>query len=572
MTKKPLLSPIRVGASIALLLLAACSGDSRSNAGLPAFCQEVLPRVAAFLGDFEHPTGEGYGGTAVVGSIGEIADGMNALVSSDYTGSQHQTFLNLMTLIQVDEDLRPVPYLAESWEMNPEETEVTFRLRDDVYWHDGTLTTAHDVEFTYLRALDPETAFPNLANWTYYDQGPGGVEVLDDRTIRFRFAPHTEPLDPWRSTAIMPRHLLEEVPPAELKQHPFGSRCPVGNGPFVFSEHRTDESWTFTRNPAFPEGLGGPPFLDRYVYRIIPEQTTLLTSLLTENIDFYIAPLPDQAPQIEAAPHLVFRVFPFRTYVFVGWNARRPQVADARVRRAITVGTNRAEIVQALLSGYGEIANAGVPPFHWAHNPDLRDSLSYDPEEARALLEEAGWTDRNGDGIRENARGVPLEITIKYNTGNQQRQDIAEIMQSQLRGVGISIRPQVVEWATLLNQINTPDLRDFDGVIMGWVTEFKIDDHDLFHSSKVDLPYGWAGTEDPDLDRLLDTLQVVSNREDATELWQEYQYRIIRLQPYTYFYFPERLAGLNRRLQGVTLDARGEWVSVHDWRISSGTR
>ena len=141
----------------------------------------------------------------------------------------------------------------------------------------------------------------------------------------------------------------------------------------------------------------------------------------------------------------------------VGWNARKPQLADRRVRRAITLGTNREEIVQAILLGYGEVANAGVPPFHWAFNPDATGSLEYDPEAARALLEEAGWTDRDGDGVRESEDGVRLSFSIKYNTGNQQRQDIAEIMQSQLADVGIEVQPRVVEWATLLQQINTPE-------------------------------------------------------------------------------------------------------------------
>lgn len=554
--------------------LAAACGDSAERAlrNLPEFCQDVLPRVADFIGQFEPPSGDRYGGTVVMGGIGELGDGMNALVSSDYSASQHQSFVHLMTLIRFDEDLQPAPYLAESWELNDENTELTFRLRDDVYWHDGTRTTAADVEFTYLRAVHPETAFPNAAFWTHYDRGPGGVEVIDDFTVRLRLSPHAELLDPWRATAIMPRHLLEDVPPTELRQHPFGSRCPVGNGPFVFEAHQQDASWSFTRNPAFPEGLGGPPQVARYVYRIIPEPTTLLTELLTENIDFLISPPASQEPQIAGAGHLDFRSFAFRSYDFVGWNARRPQLQDPRVRRAITLATNREQIVQALLRGYGEVANAGVPPFHWGFLDGIADSLSFDQDRARSLLDEAGWIDRTGGGIRENADGVRLDISIKYNAGNQDRQDIAEIMQSQLREVGIAVRPQVVEWATLLGQINNPDLRDFDGVVIGWVTEFKLDDHDLHHSTTVDQPYGWSGTSDPRLDVLLDTLQLLVDREEAIPLWEELQYRLVAVQPYTYLYFPQRRAGLNRRLQDVVLDARGEWAGIRDWWIPADRR
>jgi peptide/nickel transport system substrate-binding protein len=569
-------TPTRGGVLLTVAVVAVGCGQSdvmdRDLRGLPAFCQAVLPAVERFIEGFESPEGERYGGTVVAAGVGPLADGMNALVSADYAAAQHQTFMNLMTLVQLDETLALRPYLARSWEVSEDGTRLTFHLRDDVHWHDGTPTTAHDVAFTFVRATDPETAFPNAAYWDHYVRGEEGVEVLDDHTVRLHLRPHAEFLDPWRVTSIMPRHLLEEVPPSELRQHPFGTRCPVGNGPFVFREHRADGTWIFVRNPGFPEGLGGPPYLDRYVYRVIVEPTTLLTELLTGEVDLYVAPLPDQASRIRAAEDLALEAFEFRNYVFVAWNSRRPQLADARVRRALTMGANREEILEALLHGYGDLANAGVPPFHWAHYEGIRDSLPHDPDGARALLEQAGWVDRTGDGIRENAEGVRLEFSIKYNTGNQQRQDIAEIMQAQLREIGVAVRPQAVEWATLLEQVTIPEVRDFDGVVLSWVAEFKVDDHDLFHSSKVDQPYAWAGIQDPELDLLLDTLQLVVERDEAVPLWRDYQLRLVELQPFTYFFFPRRLAGVNRRLQGAGMDARGEWVNVARWWVPREAR
>ena len=188
------------------------------------------------------------------------------------------------------------------------------------------------------------------------------------------------------------------------------------------------------------------------------------------------------------------------------------------------------------------------------------------------LLDEAGWTDRDGDGIRENAEGLPLSFTIKYNTGNQQRQDISEIMQAQLLEVGIDARPRVVEWATMLQQINTPDLRDFDGVVIGWVTEFKLDDMDLFHSERIDQPFAWSGTRNPEIDRLLEAIGVTVDREEAKQLWAEYQKVLSEEQPYTYFYFPDRLDGVNERVEDVQMDARGEWINIRKWWIDPAQR
>ncbi len=558
---------------IPLLSLIGCGdGGERTFAALPAFCQEVMRDMDRFLGSFEDPADGRYGGTAVVGGIGEIPGGMNSLVSADHGAAQHQIFVNQMTLIRFDEAYDPEPYLARAWDVNEEETEVTFHLRDDVFWHDGHKTTAYDVEFTYRRATDPETGFPNAAFWAHYVPGPDGIEVVDSFTVKLEMRPHAEALDPWRALAIMPRHLLEDVPPGELRQHPFGERCSVGNGPFRFVEHRSDESWAFERNPAFPEELGGPPFLGRYVYRVVPEPSTLLTDLLTESVDLYLQPTADQFPRIEDAEHLRLLTFPFRDYVFAAWNSRRRQLEDPRVRRAIAHGVNRAQIVEAILGGSGSVANTGVPPFHWAYDEEAVDALPYDPERARELLEEAGWVDRDGDGIREDADGVRMELSVRYNTGNQERQEIAEIMQSQLRRVGIEVRPRAMEWATLVSEITDAERRDFDGFILAWVTEFKVDDTDLFHSSNSSAPYGWAGLEDEEVDRLLEQLQVTVDREDALPLWEAYQQRILELQPFTYIYFRERGAGLNERLRDVHMDARGEWVTISQWWIPEEER
>jgi peptide/nickel transport system substrate-binding protein len=556
--------------------ITACGGGEQRNRSSEPFCQAVWPAVDAYMAEARaaNPTPDDprYGGTVVVGTIGEIADGMNAAVSSDYSATQHHQFVNLMTLLDYDENAVPRPYLAESWDVADDNTSVTFHLRRDVRWHDGEQTDAHDVAFTYITVTNPATAFPNAAFWDHYVKGPDGVEVLDDFTVRISMNPHAEYLDPFRTLGILPEHLLGDVPPEELKRHPFGSQCPVGNGPFVFVSHRAQDRWTFEANPGFPEGLGGRPFLDRYIYRVIPEQTTLMTELLTEGVDVYVQPRADQADQLKDDPDFNLMQFPFRDYVLVAWNARRPMLSDSRVRRAITMGTDRESIVQAILQGYGSVANSGVPPFHWAFDAELPVTVGYDPDAARALLDEAGWTDRDGDGVRENAAGDPLAFSVKYNAGNQQRQDIAEIMQAQLSNIGIDVTPQVVEWATLLQQINTPDVRDFDGVVMGWVVEYKLDDMDLFHSERIDQPFAWSGTHNPVIDELLETMSVTVDRDEALALWSEYQRAVMEEQPYTYFYFRDRLDGVNKRVRGVEMDARGEWLNIREWYIDPASR
>lgn len=562
----------KVVAPLAALLAAACGSDeSPARLAADGFCTDAIAAMEAFTEQFPQPTGERYGGTAVAASYGPLAGGMNSLTAPDYSARQHQSFVNLMTLVRYDDELEFAPYLAESWELSPEGG-LTFHLRDDVLWHDGRKTTAYDVEFTYRRAVDPATQFPNPSYWAKYAPGEAAVTVVDSFTVRFQLEPHLDYLDAWTTTAIMPAHLLAGVPPAELAQHPFNTRCPVGNGPFVFVEHRQDDRWIFRRNPVFPAELGGPPYLDRYVYRVVLDQSTLLAELLTENVDFYSAPDPDQSGSILEAEHLDLRSFPFRQYTSVAWNGRKPQLADRRVRVALTMGIDRREIIDVLLQGYGDLANSSVPTFHWAYDPSLEGEMRYDPDAARRLLEAAGWSDRDGDGVRENEAGERLTVTVASNQGNAVRADLAQLVQASLSEIGVEVETRILEYQTMLSTVLDPAGRDFEGVVWGWVNDFRIDDTDLFHSRAVDGPYALSGTTNPELDALLDTLQLILDRDEARPYWHRYQRTLMEEQPYTFLYFNQRLVGLNRRLQDVEVDVRGEWVNVGSWWIPAEAR
>lgn len=540
------------------------------------FCAEVQPRVDAFLESVRTersaPSDDRYGGTAVVASVAELTGGLSPVTGVTYLGRQYQNFALLTTLVSYDEELQPAPYLARSWDVSGDSTTLTFHLRGDVRWHDGTPTTAHDVVYTYRVVTDPTSGFPNPAYWYGYDTGADGISAVDDTTVVVRLGRRADVLDPWTSTAILPRHLLGDVPPDGHAEHPYATVCPVGNGPFVFVSHEAGDRWTFEANPAFPNELGGRPYLDRVVYRVIPEPSTMLSELLTGGIDVYERVLPDHADRIRAAPGLDLRAYRGTEVAFVAWNGRRPQLADARVRRALTMAVDRQEIVDAIVGGLGAVAHSGVPPVHWAYEPEGRHALPFDPQGARALLGQAGWIDRDGDGVRESERGERLSITLKYNRGSTQRQQIAEILQARLAEVGVEAVPTVLEANTLGAQVFDPSVRDFDGFIISWTQDFRLDESDFFHSGKIGGPWALSGTRNAHIDRLLDTLQVVSDREAALPLWREYQRSIAREQPFTYLYFGDKLMGTSARLRGAVMDARGELVSLREWWLDPDGR
>jgi peptide/nickel transport system substrate-binding protein len=547
----------RAAGVLAVGVLAACGGGDGGGAGGAA--------KGAPDRDAQVPEAQRRGGTIVVAAIGEIPD-MNPLTATDQTADNVRQFVLFTPLITYNEKLEPVPYLARSWEVNADTTELTFHLRNDIYWQDGVKTTAYDVKFSYDLARNPDTGFPNLAFWTHY----GDATVPDSFTFKVKMTPHADYLDPWRSFAPAPQHILKGVAPAQMRNQPFSTRAVVANGPFKFVSHTEGQSWVFEANDRWPAELGGRPYADRIVFRPIPEPTTLLTELLNGNIDYYIAPTSDQAQQIEQNPNTRLATFPDRQFAVISWNERKPFFRDANVRRALTMAIDRESIVQGVRRGYGQLANSTVPPFYWNYDPQAGADLKYDPEKAKQLLAQAGWRDTNGDGILDKD-GKPFSFTLYTNSGNRERQDITEIVQAQLKAVGIAVQPRLAEWGSLLDRLQR-EPRDYDAAVVGWVTEFRIDDSDLFSCEKLKEPFQWVGYCDRETQRYLDTLPKIADRAAAKPLWIEYQRRISHDQPFTFLYFTRRLEGVHERLRNVHPDARGDWVGAARWYLDPRMR
>lgn len=505
-----------------------------------------------------------YGGTGVV-AYGVEPSSLNPFASTDEVSRELQGFVLFTTLIQYDDSLRAVPYLAERWDTvaTRDGLQLTFELRDDVRWHDGAPTTAHDVKFTFDRIKDPATGYPRASLLSFYDS----AAVADSFTIHFYLKRHPGYLDAWRTIAPMPAHILGDAPPAELKAHRFSGE-PVGNGPFRFVEHRAGDRWVFEANPDFPLGLGGRPHLDRLVYRVIQESTTRLAEHLAGNVDVYLAVDPSQAQTLEASPESRVIAYPTRNYILIAWNGHRTLFQDARVRRALTMAIDRAEIVASVRHGYGEIATGPVPPFHWAHHPDL-EPLPYNPDAARALLDSAGWIDRDGDGVRE--RDV-VRASFELRTfPNPSRQDIMTLVQADLAEIGIETRLRVQEAQSLARDVTSPE-RHFDAVVMGWGAEFNLDDRIQFACSQRGGAFQWSSYCNPRVDELLDQVAALEDRSKALPLWHEYQEILLWEQPYSFLYYEVRPNGVRRRLHDVRMDIRGSFINVGEWWIDPGDR
>ena len=498
------------------------------------------------------------GGTLVVGRIGD-ADSLNPITSTSTAASDviEQLFLKLT---HTNPDFSHGPQLANSWEFSDDHLELTFHLRDDVYWHDGEKTTAYDVQFTFEKQRNPDIGWSAI-KWKQYISE---CEVIDDYTVKFNFT-QVYPYQLMDAAVgfILPKHLLEDLSDEQWKDCEF-NRNPVGNGPFRFEEWKAQQHIKIVANEDFCRGR--PP-LDRVIFKVVPDQENLVIQLKSGQIDFMGSVPPRFFDDLSKEEELVAHIYQGRNYTYIGWNLTDPLFQSKKVRQALTMSINREEIIEALLFEFGEICTGPVSPIIWAHNPNVSD-FPYDPQRAKQLLAEEGWTDSDGDGWLDKD-GKRFSFVLKTNKGNQLREDITVMAQDMLKQVGIEVQPNILEWTILVNDMNN---KNFSSAIMGWSVALKMDMTTLWHSDSVADKFNFVSYANPEFDKLNDKAVFEMDREKAKEMWWQAQEMIAEDQPYTFLYTPKSIDFVHGRFQNVQIESVGWSYNLQQWWVPEDQR
>ncbi|MHB1170003.1 MAG: ABC transporter substrate-binding protein, partial [Longimicrobiales bacterium] len=382
-------------------------------------------------------------------------------------------------------------------------------------------------------------------------------------TVRVGYEPHVEPWAGLPFLPIVPRHLLDSLPPERIGQSSF-SRAPVGNGPYRFLDFRANDRWVFGANDDFAESLGGRPHIDRVVMRIIPEPAAQAAELRTGTVDLALAPPSGEFMRLDSMPRLKGIARPSRQFFFIGWNNRHPPLDDPVVRRALGIALDREEMLQ-LRYGYGDLAAGPVPPFHWAY-PDDVEPLPYSPDSARALLASRGIQDRNGDGTLELPSGQPFVIRYHAPAVNAFNRDMAELVRGDLADIGVTADVRMFDYNTMIADVMSG--RTFDGVQIAFSSDFRLNLRDTFHSDNLDGDLQLAGYANPTADSLIETLERTFDREDALPLYRELQRLMRDEQPWTIIYYYPDLFVINERVQNAHMDIRGVFTSLTEWWLA----
>jgi peptide/nickel transport system substrate-binding protein len=497
------------------------------------------------------------GGTLVVGIRVDV-DALNELVS---TSAVAQDIIDLifLRLTEYDEDLNIVPKLARSWEFSPDHRILTYRLRGDVRWTDGLPTTAHDVAYTFRLMTDPAVAYPGISDFDFVER----VEVVDDTTINFIFKqPYADQLGDTRMI-VLPKHHLEKVEPHEMKFADFNRR-PVGNGPFILEEWRGQDRIILVPNEDY---YLGRPHLDRVIFRVIPDETTRRVELETGGIDMLPTVPTSDWDRWAGDERIQLWKYPSRDYVYVGWNLRNPLFEDMRVRQALTMATDRQGIIDGLRFGLGELCTGPIVPTSWAYNPDIRP-YPFNPQRARELLDEAGWRDRDHDGILDKD-GRPFAFAMKIITDNRISEEISTVMQEEFKHLGIAMTIQSLEWNVFLKQTQA---KDFYACILAWRADFVINPTQVWHSKSIQGKYNYVSYANPEVDQLIERGRLTVDRQDAKQIWHRFQEIIAQEQPYTFLYVSQDCHAIDGRFRGVHMDIRGPYKNLHRWWVPGPER
>ncbi|MDP2921122.1 MAG: peptide-binding protein [Candidatus Omnitrophota bacterium] len=495
-----------------------------------------------------------YGDMIVTGSIGEPRTLVPILASDGSSGTICGLVFN--GLVKYDKDLNLAGDLAERWEVSRDGLEITFYLRKGVKWHDGTLFTSRDVEFTYKSLIDPKVRTPYSGDF----QMVKSLEVIDDYTLKVLYKePFSPGLSSWGMN-IMPRHLLEKE---DLNSTKF-SRAPIGTGPYKFKIWKTGERVELVSNHDYFEGR---PYIDRYVYRIIPDTATLFLELRAQAVD-YTSLTPIQfRRQTETKffkEHFQRFNFPSFGYTYMGYNLNDFRFKDLRVRQAINYAVNKEEIIKGVLLGLGRVSTGPFIPESWAYNKDVKP-IEYNIQKAKALLEEAGWRDSDSDGILEKD-GAKFSFTIITNQGNDERRMTAEIIQKSLKAIGIDVKIKIIEWSAFVSEFI--DKRRFEAIILGWGLSLDPDMYDIWHSSKTrEGEFNFVGYRNSEVDDLLLKGRRTFNQEERKKVYHRIHEILYEEQPYLFLYVPDALPILHARFRGIEVGPAGIGHNFIKWYV-----
>ena len=496
-----------------------------------------------------------YGDSLIEGTIGEPSILIPMLAGDSASHSVAGLIFN--GLVKYDTDLSVIGDLAESWDISADGLVITFHLRKGVKWADGVEFTVDDVMFGYKTIIDEKTPTAYSEDFRQVKK----AEVLDKHTFRVTYEkPFAPALTSWGNLAILPKHLLEgkDITKSDL------GRNPIGMGPYRLKKWAAGQELVLD---SYQDYFEGRPYIDHYIYRVIPDSATMFLELQAGGIDMMgLTPIQYTKQTNTDFFKGNFQKFRYPTFAYthMAFNLRHPFFKDKRVRQAIAYAIDKGEIVDVVLFGLGSPATGPYVPNTWPYNPNVK-KYEYNPETAKQLLKEAGWEDTDADGILDKD-GTPFKFTILTNMGNTLRKNTATIIQWRLGKIGIKVDIRALEWSAFVN--NFIDKKRFEAVILGWSIGLDPDQYDIWHSSKTkEKEFNFISYNNPEVDELLEKGRRTFDITERKKAYFRIQEILADELPYIFLYVPDATPIVNARFKGIKPSPIGISYNLPKWYV-----
>jgi len=471
-------------------------------------------------------------------------------------------------LVKMNDKLEPIGDLAEEIEVSDDATQFTFRLRPNATFNDGTPLTAEDVIFTFERALDKRTG----SFWTgrlqgikgaaeYGDQTAEtveGLEAIDDRTVRFTLSGPDGAflviLADFSGLGILPKHVLGDVPPDQLEAHQFSLNPTVGAGPYSFVRYETDQ---FVELEANPNYWGEAPAVDRLFLRILQAEIAV-AELESGNLDLISVSI-DNLERLQQNPNLNVASVKSPSMDSISLNLDLEYFQDKRLRQAMMYGINRQGIVDSIYAGNATVRNSPIFGPDWMGVPEGLNEYAYDPDQARTLVQEAGW---------DTNRTVEMMYSP---AGNTTFANMVPIIQQQLGEIGIKVELLQLDAA----EINRKLITDHDyEIYIGGGGVYGADPNvsSRYYLSNSFTPNGansvWYAN--PEVDDLYKQGREAGTQEERKAIYTELAQLLNEELPSIFLWSPNTNFASTKRLQGFLPPAYVDnrlW-NVQEWSVT----
>lgn len=446
--------------------------------------------------------------------------------------------------------------LAEAWQYDPKGMWLRVRIRDVARFSDGEPVTAEDVRWTYMdyvfnQEIEAEVFRSQMSQVK-------NVRVISEKVVEFDFRqPQFNNITAALRFPILPKHFYSRFTPSQINQ---ATGLVIGSGPYRFQNVSLSDQWTpgnvieLVRNERY---WGRRPPVDRLRYRYISDNTARLTEYENGGGDITRC-TSEQFRRKSEDPkflekHRALAWTNMRSgYAFIAWNCgerngRRTPFADRRVRLAMTLMLDRHRINRDFYEG---VATVGAGPFPLSQADPAIEPWPYDLDGARRLLTEAGWVDRDGDGVRENERGDKFTFEFTYTTGSSIGSRLSKYIADQGKQVGVQVTERVTDWSALDAIRNS---RDFDSLTQAWQwTDPESDVFQIFHSSQIaNQGDNWTQWNNSEADRLIELARATIDGAERARVWHEFHRLTHEEQPYTFLLNVPWLRFVSNRVQNV---------------------